>query len=1208
MSESFDIQANRRRGQRSQRIMHVLVPLVVLATVAFGWYMVNDQSRALKRSSTATYQQTELEIVRAAARSVSHDLSHAIEDGHAFDGEMEHDLLDRYVAPISLLENGRAWVYAYGGVIFNLDVVFPGAAPDRNMADMFAQQVDRGANNYASLVAGVMAAGEGTSWYVWDPDMGRVIVAWTPVDVNNNTWVIGLSTPLRDILDANGARESVRVSSNLMIVASGLSLAFVILWLFSARRQLRLSRLRDEVEQRYQAVSELTSDYAYSYRIEPDGSYIPEWTTHSATRITGLPVEELALPTARTDLIHPDDRAISQARQQRMLAGEPDVSEIRIITPDGKTRWIRSYGRPIVDPKTGRVIRVYGATQDITERRLAEEALRASEAKYRHLVNSVQSPVLAVDEAMTILYCNVAYARFVDRRIADLEGINLLDAFPVFARTKSYAAFQHVLASGETAQVEDVTPNGRYMRARVYRTPNGILSITEDITEQKRAQESERRQRVLAEALRDTITALVSTLDTEAILGRMLEGVARVVPYDAANIMLFDYENETASVAEHTGYKGRGLPIDMDSHTVSFDEYGYFFRHHKIWEGEPLIIEDTQTSPEWVQHSSNTWIRSFACVPIRLDNQVIGVMNLDSGTVGNFTQGHLELLRAFADQTAIAIRNARLFAAERRQRLLAEALRDTAAALNSTLDQEEVFDRILSNLGQVVPYEAANIMLIERMRTRTVRSRGYDAYNAAQVANEISFDITTTQNMLHSVETCQPGVISDTRQDAGWVNVEGLEWIRSHISVPIQHEDKIIGLLNVDSSEPGFFSAAQAESLHAFAHHAAVAIVNARLHDQLQKQAIRLAEEVMEQIAEIRRQQEQADAVLHNISDAIMLLGPEGHITYVNQAFTTLIGYEPEECIGRPHMDVLQANAPVPAVIEDKIDTVSRHRTWYGEMVVLDKQGTPVEVEIAIVPVFGLDGKLESLVGSIRDIAHFKQLDRMKTRFMQLVSHELRTPLSSIQLYTELLAANKAPEKQAAYISTLQDETKRLIRLTEKVIDVTRMTQPDAADQWVSFAPDELLQGALAYFDNSAHTAEVTLSATPPAGTTRHVRGNRALLARALHELVENAIAFTPAGGSVTLSVVVNEADDEVGLAVRDTGTGIKDDDVQRIMADMFYRGDLEQSGHIPGIGLGLTITRVILERHDGYLTVANAEPPDVGCTFTIWLPAYSPA
>jgi two-component system cell cycle response regulator len=187
--------------------------------------------------------------------------------------------------------------------------------------------------------------------------------------------------------------------------------------------------------------------------------------------------------------------------------------------------------------------------------------------------------------------------------------------------------------------------------------------------------------------------------------------------------------------------------------------------------------------------------------------------------------------------------------AEYEQRKLAEALWDTAAALNSTLDMDDVLDRILSNVGKVVPHDAANIMLIgEHNTVYPVRMRGYAERGMEEIVRSLHFALRDTPNFRIMIETGEPLIISDTQAYPGWVGIPGIDWIRSYAGTPLRVKGQVVGFLSLDSATPGFFTPAHVNRLQAFANQAASAIENARLYQRAVKEAER--REVLYQVTQ----------------------------------------------------------------------------------------------------------------------------------------------------------------------------------------------------------------------------------------------------------------------------------------------------------------------------------------------------------------------
>ena len=177
--------------------------------------------------------------------------------------------------------------------------------------------------------------------------------------------------------------------------------------------------------------------------------------------------------------------------------------------------------------------------------------------------------------------------------------------------------------------------------------------------------------------------------------------------------------------------------------------------------------------------------------------------------------------------------------AEREERQYAEALRDTAALINSSLNIDEVLDRILENVEKVVPHHAANIAFVDDQGVVSfVRGKGYRERDCEEALLAAHYIVDEVENLKKMAASGRASTMPDVQSDPKWVSVKTLDWIRSYAGAPIIARGKLLGFINLDAAEPDFFTQKHADRLQGFASQAAIAIENARLFEQTRDMAV----------------------------------------------------------------------------------------------------------------------------------------------------------------------------------------------------------------------------------------------------------------------------------------------------------------------------------------------------------------------------------
>ena len=188
-----------------------------------------------------------------------------------------------------------------------------------------------------------------------------------------------------------------------------------------------------------------------------------------------------------------------------------------------------------------------------------------------------------------------------------------------------------------------------------------------------------------------------------------------------------------------------------------------------------------------------------------------------------------------------------LLAREQAARAEAEMLRSASLALSQTLSLDAVLESLLDNLGQLVSYDSANVMLLEgdsRLSLRVRWTRGYEAWGDANRAREVTFDVSRNAILRTLFTTAKSALIPDTVEDSDWERVAGSEHVRNWVGVPLVVGGKVLGLIGLDKAEPSFFTREHVRLAEALAPHAATAIHNAQLYERAERYAAELGKRI----------------------------------------------------------------------------------------------------------------------------------------------------------------------------------------------------------------------------------------------------------------------------------------------------------------------------------------------------------------------------
>ncbi|MGD2165705.1 MAG: GAF domain-containing protein, partial [Anaerolineae bacterium] len=287
-----------------------------------------------------------------------------------------------------------------------------------------------------------------------------------------------------------------------------------------------------------------------------------------------------------------------------------------------------------------------------------------------------------------------------------------------------------------------------------------LTTISEQVSigvDNSRMYQETSRRLAQSQVLRELMVTAASTLDFDLVLERTLMALHSTMEVEPIGFAMPDHREEYLRL--HPSQIG--FPIDAEETALDLDHTicGRVFRT-----GEPLLIDDVQDAPQYHQVVAQT--RSELAVPVGVHGEVAGVLDVESSQPNNFSDEDLDFYTTIASQLGVALENARLFEAERRQRQQTEALEEAAAVVSGTLDLDQVLDRILEQVESVVNGDAFNVVLIEEDgEAAVVRRRGYEMENWGVQSLSV-YDYPLLQEMI---EVQKPIIVSNTKADPRWV-------------------------------------------------------------------------------------------------------------------------------------------------------------------------------------------------------------------------------------------------------------------------------------------------------------------------------------------------------------------------------------------------------------------------------------------------------
>ncbi|MCB9076816.1 MAG: GAF domain-containing protein [Anaerolineaceae bacterium] len=558
-------------------------------------------------------------------------------------------------------------------------------------------------------------------------------------------------------------------------------------------------------------------------------------------------------------------------------------------------------------------------------------------------------------------------------------------------------------------------------------------------------------------------------------------------------------------------------------------------------------------------------IKSKVTVPLTAKNRPFGSFVLGSRQPGLYGLRELELLEQLAPQIGIALEKALLIDAMEQRNTELQLLNRLGEMVISTTHLQLIFETTLNVIPRLLPGDIQGVIIGGEEGIYVGAAVPFDFKQPDTIINKLILtfnDLRETDRPLDIIDT--KIIPSNVPVPADWQPVKIM-------SLPILTRRGAQGLIYVAFGQGENLSDDILRIFSLTVSQISVAVENAHLFQQVEQERARLA------------------AILSSSTDAILVVNRKGQIVLDNPAAREVMGVQDSQ-IGR----LLSESTPATALI-DLFDRAMRGGKRTGEIGLAD--GRTFFANLS--PVSAGETRGIGWVATMQDVSHFKELDQLKSDFVNTVSHDLRAPLSNILMATNLIAeVGDINPDQRELLGAVERRVRVMADFIEDMLDVGKIDAGIDMDMAVCDLA-AIVEEVVTSLNPQAEEKQIRLLQTseqnlPP------IMANEMRIRQVVHNLVGNAIKYTLENGQVTVNTFAQNG--EVLVEVADTGVGIPVNDRPHVF-EKFYRVRGEHALKVKGTGLGLAIAKGIIEKHHGRIWLESVFGE--GSTFIFALPMH---
>lgn len=851
------------------------------------------------------------------------------------------------------------------------------------------------------------------------------------------------------------------------------------------------------------------------------------------------------------EIVHPDDRDLV-LKESRKVGKEPmGLLRFRILRPDGEERWIEAAPPEVKHAaEDGTPLVMMGTVQDITERKLSEEALREREERFRALIENASDGICVLGPDGIVTYRSASYARILGYEPDELTGpLRLESVHPADLET-ALDGFARLLGNDSDVLQGEVRlghKDGSWVLCQftgknLLHNPavRGIVINLRDVTRIREAEhalrESEYRYRLLIENMREGIVIAKGN-------------PTRLVFVNPSMAELLGYPRETLTSLEAEHLANLIHPDDRDSFFARFEQRLAGMQVPEVYEFCAVR-----------ENGDVIWL-------------AIHARHIEY-------EGEAAVLAVFHDVTERRRAEEAL-----KHRLQLEATMSTVSSrFAGIIDIDGAVEHSLRDIGEITGADRAYLFLL--------RPDGRHIDNTHEWCRDgVSPQIDNLQNVpcemfpwwvekMRRDEAIHVGDVADMPAEAAAERelVESQD-IRSFIRLPVKMGTEWTGFIGLDN------------------------VSDAKEWSEDALLVLRMSADVIGNALERKRADEAIAesetnyrTLVEASPDGIIVTDAKGYIQDCNASMSQLVGY-PRDRIRKMNLQELLAD-PLPEQLPSISASTKPARTLESEFELVHRSGESVPAWVKIVPRFDASGRFLNFVMYIRDVTERKRIDHIKDEFIGLVSHELKSPLTVIigAINTALSEEGRlSAEETRQLLEDAAGSSESLSHLLANLVELSR-----AQAKRLVLYPESTDVEATARKAKEAverlSSRDVIVLDFPP--DLPRVSADPLRLERVIHNLIENAVKYSAASKEVRVTARIDGP--QMVIGVRDRGIGISAEDQAKLFQP-FVRLQESLKGEPGGTGLGLLVCQRLVEAHGGRIWVESE--PGQGSTFYFTLP-----